>query len=124
MNIEHIYALFPDYKSCIICIQQVRWGSEVRCPYCNSGNITPMAKESRHHCNRCNTSFAATVHTLFHHSKIDLQKRFLALLFTLHGPKSLSVRKLAATIGVNPNTAWQMTSKIKKALLEESDLLR
>ena len=124
MDIEHIYALFPTYESCIICMQQVRWGSGVRCPYCNSGNITSMAKENRHHCNRCNTSFAVTVNTLLHRSKVEPQKRFLALFFVLHNQKPLSVRKLAAAIDVNANTAWQMSLKIKKALLEERDLLR
>lgn len=124
MNIEHIYALFPDHESCILCLEQLKWGSGTKCPYCNSGNITSMPKENRHHCNRCNTSFAVTVNTLFHRSKVDLQKWFFALFLVLHTPKPLSVRKLATAIDVNPNTAWQMALRIKKALLEERELLR
>jgi len=83
-----------------------------------------MANENRHHCNRCNTSFAATVGTLFHRSKVELQKRFFALFLALHSSRPLSVRKLATAISVNPNTAWQINQKMKKALLEERDFLR
>jgi transposase-like protein len=36
---------------------------------------TPLKeKQQRYHCNNCNTSYSVTVGTIFHDTKLDLQK--------------------------------------------------
>lgn len=124
MNIIQIYKQFPDQESCINHLETVRWNNNAKCPYCNSTNATPVPKELRYHCNNCNTSFSVTVGTIFHKTKLDLQKWFLAVSLVLNAKKGISSRQLARDIEVTKDTAWYMQMRIRRAMNEYGELLK
>jgi len=123
MDIVKVYKLFPTQDSCIDYLEQVRWDDKPQCPYCQSHNSTPMPNERRHHCNTCNTSYSVTVGTIFHKTKLDLQKWFLAISLVLNAKKGISARQLARDLDVNKNTAWYMDMRIRNAMIEHRVLL-
>ncbi len=123
MNIIQIYRQFPTNEDCLRYLEKVRWGETPVCPYCRAAKSTPVDKELRHHCNNCNTSFSVTVNTIFHKSKADLQKWFLALSLILNAKKGISARQLARDIEVNKNTAWYMGMRIREAMFQDRELL-
>lgn len=123
MNIIQIFKKFPTENDCIAHIEKVRWDGKVICPYCTSNRITPLPSEQRHHCNACNTSFSATVGTIFHHTHLPLQKWFLALSLVLNAKKGISARQLARDLEVNKNTAWSMGMRIREAMVQQGSLL-
>lgn len=124
MNIIEIYRRFPTDDHCLAHLEEVRWKNFPICPYCNSTNQTPLKKERRYHCNNCNTSFSVTVGTIFHDTKLDLQKWFLAISIILNAKKGLSSRQLARHLDVNKDTAWRMQMQIRKAMTQDSKLLK
>jgi predicted transcriptional regulator of viral defense system len=69
----------------------------------------------------CNVSFSVTVKTLFHNTRIPLQKWFAAIEIFIQHEKLISVRKLAKTLDINKNTAWTMITRINKAGIEYGD---
>jgi len=105
MDIVEIYRRFPTEQDCISYLEKVRWKGKPTCPYCESTNQTPMSKEKRYHCNSCNTSFSVTVRTIFHKTKLPLQKWFLAICLILNAKKGISARQLARDLKVNKDTA-------------------
>ncbi len=123
MNIIKVYKLFPTQKKCIEYLEKVRWSNKPTCPYCKSFNATPMPKEQRYHCNNCNTSYSVTVGTIFHKTKLDLQKWFLGISLILNARKGISARQLARHLDVNKNTAWYMGMRIRRAMLEQRELM-
>lgn len=118
MSIIQVYEQFPTNDDCIAHIEQARWGDTPRCPYCKSPKITPMVKQKRHHCNNCNTSFSVTVGTIFHHTRLPLQKWFLGIAIILSAKKGLSARQLGRHLNVNKDTAWRMSMKIRNAMTQ------
>lgn len=124
MNIIQVYKQFPDHESCIKHLENVRWHNIPVCPYCKSTNATPTPKELRYHCNNCNTAFSVTVGTVFHNTKLDLQKWFLAVSLVLNAKKGISARQLSRDIEVTKDTAWYMMMRLRKALTEYGDLLQ
>jgi transposase-like protein len=119
MNIIQVYKRFPTQDDCLTHIENVRWKGTPVCPYCGTiGQSTPLPAEKRHHCNACNTSFSATVGTIFHHTHLDLQKWFLAVALILNAKKGISARQLARDLEVNKNTAWRIAMQIRKAMAE------
>lgn len=116
MNIVEIYEAFPTNDDCIKHLEQVRWKDKPTCPYCNSTKTTPLPNENRHHCNNCNTSFSVTVQTIFHHTRIPLQKWFLAVCLVLNAKKGIAARQLARDLKVNKDTAWRIGMKIREAM--------
>ena len=123
MNIIDIYKTFPTQNECIKYLEKLRWKNKPICPYCNSDNSTPRPKEKRHNCNNCNTSYSVTVRTIFHKTKLDLQKWFLAIALILTAKKGISARQLARDLGVNKNTAWYMGMRIRRAMIEQRELM-
>ncbi len=69
----------------------------------------------------CNISFSVTVKTLFHNTRVPLQKWFAAIEIFIQNEKPISVRKLAEALDVNKDTAWTMITRIKKAGIEYGD---
>jgi transposase-like protein len=123
MNIVEVYEKFPTHNDCLAYLERVRWQGKPKCPYCNSHKSTPMKKEHRYHCNNCNTSYSVTVRTIFHKTKLDLQKWFLGLSLILNAKKGMSSRQLARHLKVNKDTAWYMGMRIRKAMLQDRELL-
>lgn len=118
MDIIEVFERFPDQKACLELLEQLRWQSVPKCPYCKSENQTPLKKEHRYHCNNCNTSFSVTVGTIFHKTHLSLQKWFLAVTLILNAKKGISARQLARHLKVNRNTAWRISMKIREAMYE------
>ncbi len=123
MNIVQVYKQFPTHESCIEHLERVRWSASPTCPYCASTNSSELPKEHRHHCNTCNTTYSVTVATIFHKTKIDLQKWFFAISLMLNAKKGLSARQLARDIQVNKDTALFMAVRIRKAMTQDGKLL-
>ena len=124
MNIIQIYKKFPTQEDCLKHLEQVRWNGKPSCPYCKSTNQTPMGKENRYHCNTCNTSYSVTVGTIFHKTKLDLQKWFLAVSLVLNAKKEISSRQLSRDLEVNKNTGWYLLMRIRKSILQNAELLK
>ena len=123
MNIIQVYKQFPTHQDCIKHLENVRWNNTPICPYCKSTKQTPVTKESRYHCNGCNTTYSVTVGTIFHKTHLDIQKWFLAISLVLNAKKGYSARQLGRDIEVTKDTAWRMFMQIRKAFLEQSELL-
>lgn len=123
MNIIQIFKKFPDQKSCIEHLESVRWANGVKCPYCGSENNYPRTSDLRHHCNSCQKSFSVTIGTLFHDTRIPLQKWFLAISLILNAKKGISARQLARDLEVNKDTAWRMAMKIRESMKSDGGLL-
>lgn len=123
MNIPQLYKQFPTQLDCIKHLETVRWNDTPTCPYCNSTKQTPVKKENRYHCNNCNTSFSVTVGTIFHKTRLDLQKWFLAVSLVLNAKKGYSARQLGRDIDVTKDTAWRMFMQIRKAMVEQRELM-
>jgi len=124
MDIEAVYSLFPQPSDCVAYLEAVRWQGRPKCPYCKRANSTPHKTDLRHHCNVCNVAFSVTVGTLFHHTRLPLQKWFLSIALMMRAEKDPSVRRLAATVGVDKNTASHLAKRIRDARVKEFHLLR
>jgi transposase-like protein len=104
-------------------LEQIRWGDKPQCPYCSSTNSSAIKNEGRYRCNTCFTSYSVTVGTLFHKTRVDIEKWVCAINLIYNSEKSVSVRQLAKEIDVNKNTASSMISRIRKAMVEEQEFL-
>ena len=109
-----------SHEEYIKLLEELRWKGKPKCPYCGSYNAVKFRK--RNHCNGCFTSFSVTVDTLFHKTRVDLDKWFLAIRL-IHF-EDISIRKLAKVTAVSKNTAEYMITRVKEAKKNESKLLK
>jgi len=123
MEISAVYSLFPQDGDCIDYLERLRWQGKPKCPYCNRGHVTSLKTQRRHHCNVCNVAFSVMVRTVFHGTRVPLQKWFLSISLMMSEGKDPSVRKLASLIGVDKNTAGLIAKRIRDARVSEFSLL-
>lgn len=123
MSIVSTLKKFPNQEACIAYLEQARWNGKPICPYCASENTNHLVSQLRHHCNGCRKSFSATVGTIFHDTRLPLQKWFLAIDLILNAKKGLSSCQLARDLDVRQATTWSMGHRIRKAMKQDTGLL-
>lgn len=123
MNIIQIFQQFPTQESCINHLEQKRWAGVPFCPYCESTNTYKAKDRLRHHCNGCRKSFSVTIGTIFHDTRLPLQKWFLAISLMLNAKKGISSRQLARDLELPVKTAWSLSHRIRNAMQEDQGLL-
>lgn len=124
MNLIQIFQKFPTQESCVNYLESKRWPKTVICPYCGSDNNYPRKNDLRHHCNNCLKSFSVTVKTIFHDTRIPLQKWFLAISLIINAKKGISARQLGRDLQVTKDTAWRMAKRIREGMKNDSQLLQ
>lgn len=123
MNIIQIYETFKTEHHCERYLEKIRWNGKPICPYCQGDKIT-KSKGLRNHCIPCNKKFSVTVGTIFHNTKCDLRKWFLAISTVINAKKGISAMQLSRELKINKNTAWYMLMRIRKAFNENVDYLQ
>jgi transposase-like protein len=126
MNIIEIFNKFKTQEQCIAYLAQARWHGKPICVYCGSDKVSihkEKKQSSRLQCSSCKRSFSVTMGTIFHDSRLPLQKWFIAIALILNAKKGISSRQLARDLDVHVETAWSMAHRIRKAMTQEDGLL-
>lgn len=115
-ELRNIYKTFPRRTDCILYLEDLLWSKKPVCPYCGSNKNTPAKNEERYHCNSCHTTYSVTVGTIFHKTKVDLQKWYYVV--SLITSTDISARQLSKEIGVTKDTACMMVKKAKRLFID------
>jgi transposase-like protein len=115
--------MIKKHDEYFVFLEQVRWSGMPTCPYCYSTNSTAYRQEQRHHCNSCFTSYSVTVDTLFHKTRIELRKWFLAIVLIKESEDKISIRELSRLIGVDKNTAMNIIDRVDSVNDKDKDLV-
>jgi len=110
---------FRSEKECLEFLEVKRWGKEIKCPYCQSFNVSThneIGRTSRHQCSTCKKSFSVLVGTIFESSKLSLIKWFTAIAIIIEAKKGISALQLSRHLDVNYKTAWAISHKIRSAM--------
>ena len=104
MDLLQVMQRFPTQESCIGHLEGIRWrNKETYCPHCGSISVGhkneseeegETGRTGRYNCHDCHASFKVTCGTVFHGTKIPLQKWFLAIALIVNAKKSLSSHQL------------------------------
>jgi len=122
MTIEEIYIKLPTQDDCLSFLEDCYWNNVPKCPYCESKKQTPLKKQRRYHCKNCISSYSVTVRTMFHNTKMPLQKWF-RLIYIINSGEFYSSRQLGRDIKVTKDTVLRMRSQVNKADVRYSMLV-
>ena len=122
MLYDSIYDAFPSQSGCLKHLENFFWEGKPECPYCKSHKQSEIPGD-RYKCNNCNRSYRVTVNTLFHNTKCDIQRWFLAII-TFRENKNVSARGLARRIRVNKNSAFHIQKILQQAYAKKPALFK
>ena len=95
---------------------------------CSSSSVVRKKEDGigrvgRWHCHDCGASFKVTCGTVFHGTKIPLQKWFLAIALIANAKKSLSSHQLARDLDVNQKSCWFLMTRIRSEMAKKGGAL-
>ena len=128
MNLIEVMERFPDQESCIDHLERIRWRGIPVCPFCGCIEVKRKKEDGvgrvgRFHCSACKASFKVTHGTVFHGTKIPLQKWFLAISLILNAKKGLSSYQLQRDLDLNQKTAWYILTRIRAEMSKKGGAL-
>lgn len=125
MNLIEVMDRFPDQEACIHFLEKVRWKGKPECPHCQSQKLTERQHETetgrigRWNCQDCKATFRVLHGTLFHGTKIPLQKWFFAISLIVNAKKGISSHQLARDLQLNQKTAWYIQVRIRAEMADK-----
>lgn len=119
-----LFAYFKDDQICREYLAQIRWNGNVQCPYedCLHDKCCTYSDGKRYKCAKCERQFTVKVGTIFHDSKISLQKWYAAIYLITSHKKGISSHQLAKDIGVTQKTAWYVLHRVRFTLGIKGDV--
>jgi transposase-like protein len=116
----NIQTLIDDAK-CYETVRVLRWPDGIRCPHCDSSEVTKQGKDDtqvhrqRYECTACHRRFDDLTGTIFANHHQPLRVWILCLYFM---GLNLSNAQIAQELDLNPDDAQKMTSRLREGIVE------
>jgi transposase-like protein len=124
MSLLDFQKRFPDEDRCWEYVVRLRWPKGNPCPGCHRA-MGFVATRRLFQCNPCGKQISATAGTVFHKSRIPLQKWFWAIYLMGTTSKGVSMRYLQKHLRIkNYKTMWLLGHKIRQAMVQREELYR
>lgn len=107
-----------DESECRKLLYQIRWPNGIRCLRCGHDAVWQLGKKNgfKYKCRRCQNKFTETSGTIFEKTRTPVSKWICAIALFKIG---ISANQLKDEIRVTYKAAWQMLSKIRKAVTRD-----
>ena len=113
-------ARFGTEVRCIEHLAGLRWPGGFVCAGCGGRQAWRLKARPRvYECVACHRQEAVTAGTVFHRTRTDLAKWFLAAYLMARDKRGVSAKFLQRELGVAYQTAWTMAHKLRHGLSED-----
>src|SRR5208283_3856337 len=108
----------PDETSCVAFLFKRRWPDGFVCPVCDKRRMAALkSRPCLYECLDCGRQTSITAGTAMHRSRLPLTAWFWAAhLMTTHS-NGMSARQLEDQLGVTYKTAWLLTQKLRRSMV-------
>ena len=115
-SLQEVRRQFSTQRKCEARLKKLRWPNGATCPKCGTSRPYWLGNQRLWECRSCKYHFSVTAQTIFHRSKIDLPRWFVAIWMMCHSPKGVSAKQLERALGVHYETAWYMAKRVRMAM--------
>lgn len=119
-NKEALVEAFSTEQKCIDHLETLRWNGVVISPFDSDSKVYYCSKNT-YKCRNSGKYFNVKTGTLFHNTKIDLQKWFVAIWIVSTQNKKINSVALGHELGITQKSAWYMIKRIKQYMKTNSD---
>lgn len=117
LNLIDFFDMFPTEAACEYHLLRVRWPEGIVCAGCAGKNFYQRVSTRRvYQCRTCRHFMSPTAGTIFHKTRVSLQRWFLALFLMATDKRGYSALLLAEQLGVTYETAWAILQRIRRAM--------
>jgi len=110
---------YPDEAACIKALADLKWPNGFVCQKCNHNKAHHLKGRPRiFECSSCGFQNSVTAGTVFHKTRTDLSKWFLAAYLIASDKRGISALQISRELSIRYDTAWLMCHKLRAALFE------
>lgn len=120
LTVAEFHRRLGSPQQCAAHLLRLRWPNGVVCPRCGARPCRPLARRRLYQCPRCRHQTSLTAGTVFHKSRVPLDKWFWAIYRLAQDKKGCSAMLLSKELDVCYPTAWLMAHKIRQAMAREA----
>ena len=112
---------FNTEFKCLKFLEKSIWKNRVRCGHCESKNVSKKNKtDGFFFCRDCKKRSNVRANTIFHRSKISLDKWLYCAYLLQTSRKGVSGLQVSKQLGITQKTAWFMLHRLKEACKAKS----
>ncbi len=111
LSFEEFKKAFPDEISCQRYLKELKEEKGFVCSKCNSTKTIKGKDKFDVRCAQCNYNESLTANTIFHRSKIGLQKAFYMLYVVFNQKDQTNAKELAETLSLQNSTTQNFKNK-------------
>lgn len=116
LSIFDFQAKFPDDRSCLSYLSELKWRDGYVCPRCGNTKYCKGGSEFSRQCTHCRHVASPTSGTLFHKVKFPLLKAFYIVYYVSTSRKGISSTELSRKLGLRQKTCWLFKQKVMAAM--------
>jgi len=121
LTVSEIMDIFPDEQSCISHLEKLFWDDIAVSPFDPFSKVY-SCHGKRYRCQNTGKYFNVKTGTIFHNSRIPLQKWFVAI-WIINNQKNITSVSLGKILDITQKTAWFMLHRIKEHIGESEKSL-
>jgi len=121
VDFEAFSKIYPDKDASLKYIAGLKWSKGYACIRCSNATFLAGQTPYGRRCTKCGYDESATVNTIFHNSKILINKALYMLILVYDTKGTISSYKLAELLDIRQSTCWMYSSRFKKKLLQSRD---
>jgi hypothetical protein len=115
VNYSKFLEIYPTEHQCLKTLETLKWPNGFVCNKCGNTHSSQSKFWYRHKCTKCGTIESVTAHTLYHNTRVPLQKAFYITYLTyVQSDKTLD--EIAELIDLRKATVWLLRKKVEERM--------
>jgi hypothetical protein len=124
VDYEEFSRIYPDKESCNLFLADLKWKHGYACRKCKNTQYYPGHMQYSRRCSKCGYEESVTSYSIFHNTRIPINKAFYMVFLIYNTKGKISSHKLAEILNMRQSTCWTYGARIKEVMEERKSILK
>ncbi|MCZ4245638.1 7TMR-DISM family protein [Pedobacter punctiformis] len=124
VDFEEFSKIYPDKESCYDFLAALKWSNGYHCRKCSNDHYFNGHILHSRRCSKCGYEESVTTYTIFHNTRIPINKAFYMIFLIYSSKGKISSHKLSELLSIRQSTCWTFGSRIKKVMDDRKKTLK
>ncbi|PTS92464.1 chromosome partitioning protein ParA [Pedobacter sp. HMWF019] len=124
VDFEEFSRIYPDKESCNLFLAELKWKNGYTCRKCKNTHFYAGHIPYSRRCSKCGYEESVTTYTIFHNTRIPINKAFYMVFLIFSSKGKISSHKLSELLNIRQSTCWTYGTRIKTVMEERKSKLK
>ncbi|WP_233509668.1 7TMR-DISM family protein [Pedobacter chinensis] len=124
VDFEEFSKIYPDKETCYEFLAELKWSKGYHCRKCSNDHYFAGHILHSRRCSKCGYEESVTTYTIFHNTRIPINKAFYMIFLIYSSKGKISSHKLSELLSIRQSTCWTFGTRIKKVMDDRKKMLK